>query len=466
MSDNIRVGLIGYGYASKTFHAPLIAGTPGLELAVISSSDETKVKADWPTVTVVSEPKHLFNDPNIDLIVIPTPNDTHFPLAKAALEAGKHVVVDKPFTVTLSQARELDALAKSLGRVLSVFHNRRWDSDFLTLKGLLAEGVLGEVAYFESHFDRFRPQVRDRWREQGGPGSGIWYDLAPHLLDQAITLFGLPVSMTVDLAQLRPGAQSTDYFHAILSYPQRRVILHGTMLAAAESARYIVHGSRGSYVKYGLDPQEERLKNGERLPQEDWGYDMRDGVLTRVEGEERVEETLLTVPGNYPAYYAAIRDALNGDGENPVPASQAIQAMELIELGIESAKHRATLCLANGGGVILTITSMAAENKNINMTSYASSKAAASHLVRNMAFDLGEKNIRVNGIAPGAILTDALKSVITPEIEQKMLQHTPIRRLGQPQDIANAALFLCSPAASWVSGQILTVSGGGVQELN
>lgn len=134
MSDNIRVGLIGYGYASKTFHAPLIAGTPGLELAVISSSDETKVKADWPTVTVVSEPKHLFNDPNIDLIVIPTPNDTHFPLAKAALEAGKHVVVDKPFTVTLSQARELEALAKSLGRVLSVFHNRRWDSDFLTLK--------------------------------------------------------------------------------------------------------------------------------------------------------------------------------------------------------------------------------------------------------------------------------------------------------------------------------------------
>ena len=140
------------------------------------------------------------------------------------------MVVDKPFTVTLSQARELEALAKSLGRVLSVFHNRRWDSDFLTLKGLLTEGVLGEVAYFESHFDRFRPQVRDRWREQGGPGSGIWYDLAPHLLDQAITLFGLPVSMTVDLAQLRPGAQSTDYFHAILSYPQRRVILHGTML--------------------------------------------------------------------------------------------------------------------------------------------------------------------------------------------------------------------------------------------
>ena len=346
MSDSIRVGLIGYGYASKTFHAPLIAGTPGMALAAVSSSDATKVHADWPSVPVVSEPKHLFNDPNIDLIVIPTPNDTHFPLAKAALEAGKHVIVDKPFTVTLSQARELDALAKSFGRVLSVFHNRRWDSDFLTVKALLNEGTLGEILFFESHFDRFRPQVRYRWREQAGPGSGIWYDLAPHLLDQAVNLFGLPVSMTVDLAQLRPGAQTTDYFHAVLSYPQRRIVLHGTMVAAAESARYILHGTRGSFVKFGLDPQEERLKNGERLPQEDWGYDMRDGVVTRVEGEERVEETLLTIPGNYPAYYAAIRDALNGTGDNPVPASQAIQIMELIELGIESAKHRATLCLA------------------------------------------------------------------------------------------------------------------------
>ncbi len=346
MSDSIRVGLIGYGYASKTFHAPLIAGTPGMALAAVSSSDATKVHADWPTVPVVSEPKHLFNDPNIDLIVIPTPNDTHFPLAKAALEAGKHVVVDKPFTVTLSQACELDALAKSLGRLLSVFHNRRWDSDFLTVKALLSEGTLGEITFFESHFDRFRPQVRNRWREQAGPGSGIWYDLAPHLLDQAVNLFGLPVSMTVDLAQLRPGAQTTDYFHAILSYPQRRIVLHGTMVAAAESARYIIHGTRGSYVKFGLDPQEDRLKNGERLPQEDWGYDMRDGVVTKVEGETLVEETLLTSPGNYPAYYAAVRDALNGTGENPVPASQAIQIMELIELGIESAKHRATLCLA------------------------------------------------------------------------------------------------------------------------
>lgn len=183
MSDAIRVGLIGYGYASKTFHAPLISGTPGMTLAAVASSDENKVHADWPAMPVVSGPERILNDPNIDLVVIPTPNNTHFPLAKAALEAGKHVVVDKPFTVTLSQARELEALAKSGGRLLSVFHNRRWDSDFLTVKALINEGLLGEVGYFESHFDRYRPQVRNRWREQGGPGSGIWYDLAPHLLD-------------------------------------------------------------------------------------------------------------------------------------------------------------------------------------------------------------------------------------------------------------------------------------------
>ena len=345
MSDAIRVGLIGYGYASKTFHAPLISGTPGMTLAAVASSDENKVHADWPAMPVVSGPERILNDPNIDLVVIPTPNDTHFPLAKAALEAGKHVVVDKPFTVTLSQARELEALAKSGGRLLSVFHNRRWDSDFLTVKALINEGLLGEVGYFESHFDRYRPQVRNRWREQGGPGSGIWYDLAPHLLDQVVNLFGLPVSMQVDLAQLRPGSQSTDYFHAVLAWPQRRVVLHGTLGAAAETARFIIHGSRGSYVKYGLDPQEERLKSGERLPQEDWGYDMRDGVLTRAEGEDITEESWLTLPGNYPAYYAAIRDALNGSGTNPVPASQAIQIMELIELGLESARHRTTLCL-------------------------------------------------------------------------------------------------------------------------
>lgn len=345
MSDKIRVGLVGYGFASKTFHAPLISGTAEMELAAVSSSDAGKVHADWPSVQVVSDPQALFDDPTLQLIVIPTPNDTHFPLAKAALNAGKHVVVDKPFTVTLSQARELDALAKAKGLLLSVFHNRRWDSDFLTVKALLADGTLGDVRYFESHFDRFRPTVQQRWREQKGAGSGIWYDLGPHVIDQALQLFGSPVAITLDAAELRPGAQTTDYFHCTLTYPQRRVVLHGSMLVAAESARYQVHGTKGSFVKFGLDPQEDALKAGARPPQEDWGYDMRDGVLTLAEGDAMVEKSLLTIPGNYPAYYAGIRDAINGVGENPVKAEEAIQVMELIELGLQSAEKRQTLSL-------------------------------------------------------------------------------------------------------------------------
>ncbi|HFK7188663.1 TPA: oxidoreductase [Serratia odorifera] len=346
MAEKLRVGLVGYGYASKTFHAPLIVGTPGVELAAVSSSDAGKVHADWPSLSVVSDPQALFNDPTLDLIVIPTPNDTHFPLAQQALAAGKHVVVDKPFTVTLSQAQQLDQQAKQSGLLLSVFHNRRWDSDFLTLKALLQEQALGEVVYFESHFDRYRPEVRQRWREQGGVGSGIWYDLGPHLIDQALQLFGKPDSLFVDMAELRPGSQSVDYFHAVLHYAKRRVVLHGTVLAAAESARYIVHGTQGSFVKFGLDPQEDRLKAGERLPQADWGYDMRDGVVTLSRDGVLAEKPLLTLPGNYPAYYAAIRDAINGSAANPVPASEAIAVMEMIELGMASAAQQKALPVA------------------------------------------------------------------------------------------------------------------------
>ncbi|ACT06988.1 oxidoreductase domain protein [Dickeya chrysanthemi Ech1591] len=348
MTDTIRVGLLGYGYASKTFHAPLIAATSGMKLAAVSSSDAGKVQADWPSMRVEQEPQALFNDPDIDLIVIPTPNDTHFPLARQALMAGKHVVVDKPFTVTLSQARELRQQAEHAGKLLSVFHNRRWDSDFLTLKHLLKTGALGDVVYMESHFDRYRPAIRQRWREDGGEGSGIWYDLAPHLIDQALQLFGLPVAIQADLAQLRPGSKATDYFHATLIYPQRRVVVHGTMLAAAESARYIIHGTQGSYVKFGLDPQEDQLKAGEKPEDHDnWGQDNRDGVLTFHHDGVLAAQTVPTIPGHYPAYYAGIRDALLGQGDNPVPVEQAINVMELVELGLTSHEQKKAMTLRN-----------------------------------------------------------------------------------------------------------------------
>ncbi|CAM4020009.1 oxidoreductase [Rahnella victoriana] len=343
MTQTLRVGLVGYGFASKTFHSPLIDGTPGLELAVVSSSDAGKVHADWPHVAVVDSPEKLFADASIDLVVIPTPNTTHFPLAKLALEAGKHVIVDKPFTVTLEEARELDVLAREKGKVLSVFHNRRWDSDFLTVKALINEGALGDIVYFESHYDRYKPQVMQRWRESDAPGSGIWFDLGSHLLDQALQLFGTPDALQADLAVLRPGGKAVDYFNAVLTYPRRRVVLHSTVYAVAETARFIVQGEKGSYVKFGLDPQEDRLKAGERLPQPDWGFDKRDGVITLSHDGVLAEKSLLTIPGDYPAYYAGVRDAINGQGDNPVPAADAIRVMEMLELGMQSSEQQATL---------------------------------------------------------------------------------------------------------------------------
>ncbi|KMJ45777.1 oxidoreductase [Xenorhabdus khoisanae] len=345
MSDFLKVGLVGYGYASKTFHAPLIAGTPNVQLVAISSSDAEKVKKDWPTVSVTSSPETLFSDPNIDLIVIPTPNDTHYPLAQKALAAGKHVVVDKPFTITVEQAESLRKQAEEANLLLSVFHNRRWDSGFLTVKSLIKENKLGALKYYEAHFDRYRPAVRQRWREAAGVGSGIWYDLAPHLLDQAVQLFGKPKAITVDLGMIRPNAETADYFHAQLTYPDLKVVLHATMLAAAESPIFTLHGMDGSYIKYGLDPQEERLKAGERPPRADWGYDARDGSVTLSQGENLITQVIPTLPGHYGTYYAAIRDAILFGKPNPVTASEAILIMKLIEAGEKSAKEQRTILI-------------------------------------------------------------------------------------------------------------------------
>ncbi|MDC9580503.1 oxidoreductase [Xenorhabdus sp. PR6a] len=345
MSDFLKVGLVGYGYASKTFHAPLIAGTPNVELVAISSSDADKVKKDWSTVSVVSSPEALFNDPNIDLIVIPTPNDTHYPLAQKALAAGKHVIVDKPFTITVEQAQSLKKQAEEAKLLLSVFHNRRWDSGFLTVKSIIKENKLGALKYYEAHFDRYRPVVRQRWREAAGAGSGIWYDLAPHLLDQAVQLFGKPQAITTDLGMIRPNAETADYFHAQLTYPNLKVVLHATMLAAVESPIYTLHGMAGSYTKYGLDPQEERLKAGERPPRVDWGYDARDGYVTLSQGDDLATKVIPTVPGNYGAYYAAIRDAILFGKSNPVTAGEAILIMKLIEAGEKSAKEQRTILI-------------------------------------------------------------------------------------------------------------------------
>lgn len=342
-APSLRVGLVGYGFAGQTFHAPVLASVPGLSLVAVASSKPERVHADWPDVAVAPDADALYARDDIDLVVIAAPNEAHHPLAAAALRAGKHVVVDKPFVLDAAQARELADLARVRGRVLSVYQNRRHDADFLTLRDLLASGTLGRPVYFESHFDRFRPEVRERWRERDVPGAGLWLDLGSHLVDQAVQLFGRPDGLRLDTAALRDGAVVEDHFHAVLRYDTGpsaplRVVLHATTLAAHAAPRYVLHGTKGSYVKHGVDPQEDALRAGQRPGADDWGVDPQPGELKVAAFENWfADHTVPNRRGNYADYYAAIRDAIHGTGPNPVPPEQAIELMELLDQGRRSA---------------------------------------------------------------------------------------------------------------------------------
>ena len=336
-STPIRVGLVGYGYAGKTFHAPLIAATPGLLLQAVASSDATKVHADWAQVEVIANAQALIARSDIDLVVIATPNDTHAPLARAALGAGKHVVVDKPFALDLDEAREIIAVARKRDRLLSVFHNRRWDSDFLGVKRAIADGLLGRVVQFESHIDRFRPEVRARWREGAGRGAGLWFDLGPHLIDQARQLFGMPERVQANLARQRMGALSEDWAHVVLEYSDGlRVILHASMLVAGGSPRFVVHGEHGSLIKRAADQQEVQLKAGIVPGSDGWGIDS-DAMLF-YDGSAPPRE-IATPLGDQRQYYFGIERAVRGLGRNPVTADEALAVMTVLETAQRSARE-------------------------------------------------------------------------------------------------------------------------------
>jgi len=334
----VRVALVGYGYAGRTFHAPLIAATPGIELAAVVSRSPAKVHTDLPAARVFEGLDQALADPDIDLVVIATPDPLHAPQAHAALDANKHVVIDKPFALTLEDARSVAEHSRQANRLLSVFHNRRWDSDFLTLKSLIASGRLGEIMQFESHFDRFRPELRDRWRER--PGAGIFNDLGPHLIDQALLLFGMPAAVYADLGIQKYGGLADDYFHVLLRYPRLRVVLHASQLTLDNSLRMAVHGTSGSFIKRGMDPQEQQLKAGGNPSDPEFGVDREPGTLFEVAVCEQGGMPVASIPGNYRQFYAAIRDAIAMGGPGPVPVEEALKVMQVMAAAKQSYRGR------------------------------------------------------------------------------------------------------------------------------
>lgn len=350
----LRVGLIGYGLAGSVFHAPLIAATEGLALDTVVTSypeRQEQAHAEFPGVRIAATPDELFDHADeLDLTVIASPNKTHVSLATTALEAGLPAVVDKPVAGTAAEARELAALAEERGLLLSVFQNRRWDSDFLTLRELLEKGELGDVWRFESRFERWRPQPKGGWRESGDPAEigGLLYDLGSHVVDQALVLFGPATEVYAERDIRRPGAETDDDTFIALTHANGvRSHLYVSATTAQLGPRFRVLGSQAGYVKYGLDPQEAALREGLR-PGPQWGAEPESLWGRLGSGESPLTgggRPVPTVPGDYPAYYAAVAAALTGAGPNPVTALEAAATLDVLEAARRSARDKVTVTL-------------------------------------------------------------------------------------------------------------------------
>ena len=348
-----KVGLIGFSIGGHVFHAPFIASNPNLELYKVTARKEEQQKMlaeRYPNAVGVLSADDIINDPEVDIVVVATSNDVHYSLTKQALEAGKHVVVEKPFTNTTAEADELIALAKSKGLLLSVHHNARFHSDYKTVKRVLAEGRLGRVVSYEARFDRFRNFLREgAWREQNLPGSGIHYDLGAHLIDQALQLFGHPDYVFADLRVQRDGASAVDDFEYILSYPRLKVTLKGQMLAKEPTPRFAIYGMNGSFVKRGVDPQENLLRAGVRPEAKpDWGVESADiqGSLSLLENGDDVHEYVLSEIGTGQDFYKNIVATLRGEESLFIKPEEARDVIRILELGDISWRERRTVPVA------------------------------------------------------------------------------------------------------------------------
>lgn len=339
----IKTALAGYGSGGRIYNAPVISSVPGFSIQTILTSNSVNVKAaqtDFPGAQITGDYISILKDKEIDLVIVLLPNHLHFEFAKKALASGKHVVVEKPFTPTPEEADELIELAKKNELILSVNHNRRWDSDILTIKKLLEEKVLGKVVEYEAHFDRFRNDIKDSWKEEPkNQGSGILYDLGSHLIDQALMLFGTPDEIFADIRKQREGALVPDNFELLLFYPDLKVTLKAGTLVKEKGPSYSVYGTRGSFIKYGADVQEEALKQG-KTPKDDpdWGKEPTEiwGKLNTLDEERTVE----SVSGDYRQFYTNIYNAILGTESLKVTPEQARDVIKVIKLAQKSNQER------------------------------------------------------------------------------------------------------------------------------
>lgn len=346
MSETIRVGVVGFGLGGRIFHAAVIAAVPGLDLAAIVQRHGTSAQETYPNAKIVRRVDELLEDQSIRLIAITTPNATHYELAKRCLEAGRDVVVDKPFALTTGQAEELVELAKSKGRLLSVYQNRRWDGDFLTIKQLLHQNTLGRLVSYEAHFDRWRPELRPQaWKESQEEGGGTLFDLGPHLVDQALALFGSPETVWADVRSERTNSTVDDAFDIKLSYPGLTAWLRSASLTCAPGPRFVLHGTHGSYIKYGLDPQEDALRTGGSFLNPHWGEEPEKawGMLTLERDGALQYQAQPTLPGDYRHFYANVRDAIQGKASLAVPGEAGVLSIRVLELARLSSEKKQTL---------------------------------------------------------------------------------------------------------------------------
>ncbi len=346
MNKKINTALVGFGMSGEYFHAPFLDANPNFNLKKIIERHSSRSKQLYPYVEVVKNFDKILNDEEIALVIINTPNHLHYQMAKEAMLAGKHVIIEKPFTVTSDEAKELIEIAKGKDKVLTAYQNRRWDGDYLTVQKIIKDKLLGELAEYESHFDRFRNFIKpNTWKEETLPGTGLLYDIGSHLIDQAVCLFGKPDSIFADLRTQRPNGKIIDNFELILDYGKLKVTLKSNFLSKIPLPRFTLHGTEGSFVKYGLDPQEDILKKSGYKHSPDWGKEPKEfwGTIdTNVNGAS-MNIKIKTIPGSYASFFENIYEAITEGKELIVKPEEALTTIRIIELAMESCNKKCSI---------------------------------------------------------------------------------------------------------------------------